>query len=97
MVEANSRYPCPPGHYDYGLFIILLIGGIGGNISHYKEHLKRTGILGNKVVIVENDAPTKASVIAAIGNVERRILCEWQDNKRKTFVHAYVMGQVILS
>ena len=77
MVETNSSFPSPPGHYQYGLFIVLLIGGIGGNTSHYKEHLKRTGILSSKAVLVENDAPTKASVIAAIANVERRILCEW--------------------
>ena len=57
MVEANPTNKSPPGHYDYGLFIVLLLGGIGGNTSLYKEHLERTGML-SKAVILENDAPT---------------------------------------
>ena len=97
MVQANPSFLSPPGHYDYGLFIILLIGSIGGNTSHYKEHLKRTGILSNKAVLVENDVPTNESVIEAIGKVERRILAEWEDNKRKTLIHVYVRGQVKLT
>ena len=87
----------PPGHYDYDLFIVLLIAGIGGDTKHYKQHLTRTGILNNKVVLIENDAPTKASVIDVIGKVERTILNEWYENQKKTVVHAYVTGNVQLS
>ena len=94
---ADTAFTNPPGHYDYDLFIVLLIWGIDGDTNNYKEHLTRTGILNNKVVLIENDAPTKASVIDVIGKVERRILNEWYENQRKTVVHAYVTGNVLLS
>ena len=94
MGEPNLTFENPPGHYEYDLFIVLLIGGIGGDTKHYKEHLFRTGILNNKVVLIENDAKTKASVIDVFGKVERRILNEWYENQKKTVVHAYITGKV---
>ena len=74
---GQDGFPSPPNHYDYSLFIVFLISGIDGNISEYKAHLQRTGILNRKTILIENDAPTKASVINAIGKVEGRILNEW--------------------
>ena len=73
MVEANPGFQILEGHYNYDLFIILLLKGLNGETASYKQHLERTGIL-SKAIIVENDSLTCHSVKMAIAEVERLIL-----------------------
>ena len=73
MVEANPGFQNPEGHYNYDLFIILLLKGLNGETDSYKQHLERNGIL-SKALLVENDSLTRYSVNMAIAEVERLIM-----------------------
>ena len=74
MVEANTS--AENKKFEYDLFIILLLGGLGGQTKFYKEHLTRTGIL-ERAVLVENELPTRESINAALVEVQNKILTEW--------------------
>ena len=93
MVEANTSVK--KSKFEYDLFIVLLIGGLGGQTQFYKEQLMRNGML-EKAVLIENEQPTRESINQAIADVQSLIMKVWQSKSKSTFVHAYITGDACL-
>ena len=72
MTVPQIDFEIPQGHYDYGLFIILLLVGVGGDATDYKKHLARTGIL-EKALLIETEGPTRGAFSSAIAKVKKHI------------------------